>query len=131
MLILSGSTPEVISFVLDLNVQTVIQVIARGDFGRGRNQWLVGLYFADNVRLEVDSATLAQSLTARLKHDYTNSVYCSSLPTVNCIVSAISNHCSNNQQSSQSLACLQKGQLPKFYRSSTGYHAPHSTDIRN
>jgi hypothetical protein len=32
-LTLSGSTPEAISFILDLNVQTVIQVIARGDFG--------------------------------------------------------------------------------------------------
>jgi hypothetical protein len=32
-LTLSGSTPEVISLALDLNVQTVIQVIARGNFG--------------------------------------------------------------------------------------------------
>jgi hypothetical protein len=32
-LALSGSTPEAISCALDLNVQTVIQVIARGDFG--------------------------------------------------------------------------------------------------
>jgi hypothetical protein len=32
-LTLSGSTPEAISLALDLNVQTVIQVIARGDFG--------------------------------------------------------------------------------------------------
>jgi hypothetical protein len=33
-LALSGSTPEAISLALDLNVQTVIQVIARGDFWR-------------------------------------------------------------------------------------------------
>jgi hypothetical protein len=32
-LTLSGSTPEAISSALDLNVKTVIQVIARGDFG--------------------------------------------------------------------------------------------------
>jgi hypothetical protein len=32
-LTLSGSTPEAISFTLDLSVQTVIQIIARGDFG--------------------------------------------------------------------------------------------------
>jgi hypothetical protein len=32
-LTLSGSTPEAISLALDLNVQTVIQVIAGGDFG--------------------------------------------------------------------------------------------------
>jgi hypothetical protein len=32
-LTLSGSTPEAISLALDLNVQTVIHVIARGDFG--------------------------------------------------------------------------------------------------
>jgi hypothetical protein len=32
-LTLSGSTPEAISLALNLNVQTVSQVIARGDFG--------------------------------------------------------------------------------------------------
>jgi hypothetical protein len=32
-LTLSGSTPEAISLALDLNVQIVIQVIARGVFG--------------------------------------------------------------------------------------------------
>jgi hypothetical protein len=32
-LTLSGPTPEAISLALDLNIQTVIQVIARGDFG--------------------------------------------------------------------------------------------------
>jgi hypothetical protein len=32
-LTLSGPTPEAISLALDLNLQTVLQVIARGDFG--------------------------------------------------------------------------------------------------
>jgi hypothetical protein len=32
-LTLSGSTPEAISLTLDLNVQTVLQFIARSDFG--------------------------------------------------------------------------------------------------
>jgi hypothetical protein len=32
-LTLSGSTPAAISLALDLNIQTIIQVIARGDFG--------------------------------------------------------------------------------------------------
>jgi hypothetical protein len=32
-LTLSGSTPEAISLALDLNFQSVLQVIARGDFG--------------------------------------------------------------------------------------------------
>jgi hypothetical protein len=32
-LTLTGSTPEAISLALDLNVQTVLQLIARGDFG--------------------------------------------------------------------------------------------------